>query len=72
MAALTATRVNPTLRACYQRPHRGRQAAQGGPRRLHAQAARPLQRALQIPDHLGPDHGLTLDAPTQLLCGHYT
>ena len=53
-------------------PHRDRQAAQGGPRRLHAQASRPLQRALQIPDHLGPDHGLTLDAPTQLLCGHYT
>ena len=53
-------------------PHRGRQAAQGGPRRLHAQAARPLQRALQIPDHLGPDHGLTLDAPTQLLCGQYS
>ena len=53
-------------------PHRDRQAAQGGPRRLHAQAARPLQRALQIPDHLGPNHGLTLDAPTQLLCGHYS
>ena len=47
--------------------HLGRQAAQGGPRRLHAQAPRPLQRPLPAADHVGPHHALTLDAPTQVL-----
>ena len=64
MAALTAVRSNPRLRACYQRL-----LAAGKPpkvaHRLHAQA--PRQRPLQRPDLLGLDHALTLDTPTQVL-----
>ena len=48
-------------------PHRRRQATQSGPRRLYAQAPRPLQRLVQKPDHVGPHEGLTLDVPTQVL-----
>ena len=59
MATLTASRHNPHIRACYQRLR--------GPRRLHAQAARPLQRPLPAADHLGPHHALTLDAHTGAL-----
>ena len=47
-------------------PHRRRQAGQGGPRRLHAQVACPLQRPLPRPHPVGPHHGLTLD--TQHRC----
>ena len=53
-------------------PHRRRQATQSGPRRLYAQAPRPLQRLVQKPDHVGPHEGLTLEVPTQVLSGQYT
>ena len=47
---------------------RGGQAAQGGPHRLHAQAAHSLQRAVQERDPLGPHlDSLGLANPTQLL-----
>ena len=39
-------------------PARCRQAGQGGPRRLPAQAARDLQRPLPHANHLGPHHAL--------------
>lgn len=35
-------------------------------------SAHPLQRAARIPEHLWPHLGLTLDAPTLMLWGHYT
>ena len=50
-------------------PGGGREAAQGGPVGLNAQAACALQCLVPAPDHVGPEHGLTLDAPTQLLTG---
>ena len=47
---------------------RGRQAAQGGPNRRHAQAANPLQRPVQTRDPLGPHYGpLGLASSTQFL-----
>ena len=63
MATVAAIRVSPRLLACYHHLH----VAQGGPDRLYAQAAGALQRRVSAPDHVGPDYGLTLDAPTQLL-----
>ena len=67
MAALAASRANPSLRAFYRRPSRGRQAQARGPHRLPAQAPRALQCPLQTAGHVGPDHGLTLDGQTPLL-----
>ena len=50
-------------------PGGGRGVARGGPVGLHRQAAGALQCLVPAPDHLGSEHGLTLDAPTQLLIG---
>ena len=67
MATLSATRSNPRLRACDQRLR-----AAGKPPKVALTACMrkllvTLQRLVQAPDLLGSDHGLTLDAATQLL-----
>ena len=62
MATLTATRHNPQPPRLLPAPQRRRQAGQDGPRRLHTQAARRLQRPLSHADHQGPHHALTLHA----------
>ncbi len=48
--------------SAYTRPA----SPQGGPDRLHAQAAGALQRPVSAPDRVGSHHGLTLD--TQHSC----
>ena len=67
MAALAASRANPSLRAFYQRL-----VAAGKPKLVALTACmrklpRPLQCPLQTAGHVGPHYGLSLDGQTPLL-----